>query len=115
MNTATGKTIFRVDASGKSVKFSESSLTFRPNVEEEDQILPDTQALVKLHLEEGVAMPKEGGECGSEAKYWTVTIKGMINFVYSGCQDGVSKTISLKIKGLFQSELNHQWICCRYL
>ena len=76
MNTDTNKVIFEVDATDESVQYSEDSLTFYTVIAPEDQILPGSQAQIQIQLEEGVALPVEGGECGSEARSWEITIKG---------------------------------------
>ena len=76
MNTK--KTIFIIDATDESVNFNGESLTFRPEIKEEDQVFPGTK--IKLRLDEGVAMPKAGGECGSEKKAWKITVTGKAEF-----------------------------------
>ena len=77
VNTSPKKTIFKIDATDKSVNFNGNSLTFRPNITDEDQIYIYTRETnLKLRLDEGVAMSKEGGECGSEAKAWKITVPG---------------------------------------
>ena len=76
MNTNTNTVIYKVDVTDKSVQYNGNTLTFRTDIATENQVLPGTQAQIEVLLEEGVALPAEGGECGSEANVWQFTVKG---------------------------------------
>ena len=80
MKIATNKVIYKVDATDESVIFSGNSLIFNTSVAEEDHVRLGTQEQIQVQLDESVALPKEGGECGSETKSWEFTVKGKLHF-----------------------------------
>ena len=78
MNAATDKIIYEVDAIDESVQYDGDSIIFQPFADTSQ--IPDVGTRIKVQLEAGVAIPREGGECGSAKADWEVTVAGKTYF-----------------------------------
>ena len=73
-NNTSNKVIYSVDVTHDAVQYNWNSLTFNPNLK--DPMKPESFRIFFVELDEGVAIPKKGGECGSAAVTWAVGAEG---------------------------------------
>ena len=78
MNAATDQIIYQVDAIDESVHYNGNNIIFHPLLNESQ--IPEVGTRIKVQLEEGVAIPREGVECGSVKADWNVTVVGKTYF-----------------------------------